>query len=50
MAKTPNRTIRIPDRIWNRAKHKSKRTGIPITRVISAALHRWAKDEPIGEE
>lgn len=45
MAKTPNRTVRSPDRIWNLARRKSKRIGTPLARVINAYLWEWTRDE-----
>jgi antitoxin component of RelBE/YafQ-DinJ toxin-antitoxin module len=43
MAKTPHRTIRIEDKLWNLAVAKAAAEGITISEVIRAALRRYLR-------
>lgn len=45
MAETPRRSIRSPDRIWDAARRKSDRTGIPISSAVNEFLWEWSRDE-----
>lgn len=42
--KTPQRTIRVPDELWQAVKEKAKRRGETVTDVIVAALKRYVRD------
>lgn len=42
--KTPQRTIRVPDDLWQAAKEKAKRRGETVTEVLVAALKRYVRD------
>jgi hypothetical protein len=39
--KTPTRTVRVPDDLWNEAKVKTAAEGTTITNVILAALRDY---------
>lgn len=41
--KTPMRSVRIPDDIWEAAKAKAAERGDSMTDVIRQALERYAK-------
>lgn len=41
--KTPQRTVRIPDDIWNAAKAKADEREENLSEVIRKALDRYAK-------
>jgi len=41
--RTPPRTVRIPDPIWNAAKARAEREGTTVTAIILRALTRYAK-------
>lgn len=41
---TPNRTVRIPDDIWEAAKEKAADEGETVTDVIIRALQRYVRD------
>lgn len=41
---TPNRTIRVPDEIWEPAVRKAHAEGKTITEVIVKALERFLRD------
>lgn len=41
--KTPPRSVRIPDAIWNAARERAEREGTTITAVILRALARYAR-------
>ena len=41
--KTPPRSVRIPDAIWNAAKARADTEGTTLTAVILRALTRYAK-------
>lgn len=42
--KTPNRTIRVPDEIWEAARRKAADRGETITDVIVRALKQYVRD------
>lgn len=42
--KTPRRSVRIPDEVWQAAKEKAKRRGETVTDVILRALKRYIRD------
>lgn len=39
--KTPTRTVRVPDALWDAAKTKTSEDGITITKVILDALEAY---------
>jgi hypothetical protein len=41
MAVTPNRSIRIPDALWKKAKAKAKLEHKTVTQVIIQLLYAW---------
>lgn len=41
---TPNRTVRIPDEVWEAAKEKAADRGETVTDVIIRALKRYVRD------
>jgi hypothetical protein len=41
---TPNRTIRVPDDLWQAAKRKAADRGETVTAVIIRALIRYVRD------
>ena len=41
---TPNRTVRIPDELWEAAKRKAAEDGVTVTDVIIRALTRYVRD------
>lgn len=41
--KTPQRTVRVPDEVWNAAKAKADERGDNLSEVIRKALERYAK-------
>lgn len=43
MTKTPPRSVRVPDPIWQAAIERAKAEGTTVTAVILAALTRYAK-------
>ncbi|HET7689584.1 MAG TPA: hypothetical protein VFK41_04340 [Nocardioidaceae bacterium] len=46
--KTPNRTIRVPDEVWEAARRVAADKGETITEVIVRALKRYVRDHPAG--
>lgn len=40
---TPNRTLRIPDGLWQRARRIAKVRGETITAVVIRALERYVR-------
>lgn len=44
MPATPNRTIRVPDEIWEPAVRKAADEGTTVTAVIIAALRAFLRD------
>ena len=40
--KTPQRTVRVPDEVWDAAKVKAKERGDNLSDVIRRALQRYA--------
>jgi len=42
---TPARSIRVPDKLWSRAKAKAKRNHTTISAVIVAALLSWVEKD-----
>lgn len=41
---TPNRTIRVPDELWEAAQRKAADRGETVTDVILRALRRYLRD------
>jgi hypothetical protein len=41
---TPNRTVRIPDELWDAVKRKAADRGETVTDVIIRALKRYLRD------
>ena len=41
MSNTPARSIRIPDKLWVKAKAKSKREHTTVSAIIVKALLDW---------
>jgi predicted DNA binding CopG/RHH family protein len=41
---TPNRTIRVPDELWEAVKEKAADRGETVTDVILRALKRYLRD------
>ncbi len=41
---TPNRTVRIPDELWEAVKKKASDRGETITDVVIRALKRYVRD------
>jgi predicted DNA binding CopG/RHH family protein len=44
MPATPNRTIRVPDELWEAVKRKASDRGETVTDVILRALRRYLRD------
>ena len=44
--KTPVRSLRVPDGVWDAAKERAQAEGRTITDVIVAALHRYVSAPP----
>lgn len=42
--KTPTRTVRISDEIWNKAMEVAKAKGVTVTSVIIAALETFIEE------
>jgi len=45
MAKTPTRTLRVPDALWNAAKLKAAEESTTLTAVLIFALEAYISDE-----
>ena len=43
MPPTPNRTMRIPDDVWNAAQATAREQGTNITAVLTQMLRRYVK-------
>lgn len=41
--RTPPRSVRIPDAVWNAARERAEREGTTVTAIILRALTRYAK-------
>ncbi|SFO14217.1 hypothetical protein SAMN04489713_104253 [Actinomadura madurae] len=41
--KTPNRTVRVPDEVWNEAKEKAEREGKNVSDVVNDCLRRYLR-------
>ncbi len=41
--KTPRRTVRVPDEVWQAAQAKAEERGETLSDVIRRALERYAK-------
>lgn len=41
--KTPHRTIRVPDELWDAAKQKADERGDNLSEVIRSGLERYVK-------
>ena len=50
MAKTPLRSVRVPDDIWHAAQERADAEGQTVTAVIVAALRRYASGRPKPSE
>lgn len=44
--KTPTRTFRCPDWLWNDAKKKAAAQGLTVTEILLAALLALVEEEP----
>lgn len=44
MPKTPKRSIRVPDQLWQEAKRKAADRGETLTDVIVRALRRYVRE------
>jgi hypothetical protein len=44
--KTPQRTVRIPDKTWDAAKATAERRGDNLSEVIRQSLERYVKRNP----
>lgn len=38
---TPNRTVRVPDDVWNEAKRKAAEEGKTVSDVVNECLRRY---------
>ncbi|GII84614.1 hypothetical protein Ssi03_26040 [Sphaerisporangium siamense] len=38
---TPNRTVRVPDEVWDEAKRKADEEGTNVTDVVNDCLRRY---------
>ncbi|HKY58331.1 MAG TPA: hypothetical protein VJL80_09860 [Aeromicrobium sp.] len=47
---TPNRTVRVPDEVWDAAKRVAADRGETITSVIIRALERYVRAHPLDED
>jgi len=47
---TPNRTIRVPDEVWDAAKRVAADRGETVTEVIIRALVRYVREHPDPQE
>ena len=43
--KTPQRTFRIPDDLWQAARRKAKQRGETVTAVVIRALKRYVQED-----
>lgn len=41
--KTPNRTVRIPDEVWQQAKEKAAAEGKTVSDVVNECLRRYLR-------
>lgn len=50
--KTPLRSFRIPDELWEAAKSKAAARGEDLSTVVRAALRRYVKrnDKPVEDD
>jgi hypothetical protein len=39
---TPIRTVRVPSKLWNRAKAKAKKDNTTVSEIINKALESYA--------
>ncbi|MEV0228626.1 hypothetical protein [Nonomuraea sp. NPDC050786] len=39
--KTPNKTVRVPDGLWNAAKAKAKEEGATVSDVVNTCLTKY---------
>ena len=44
--KTPHRSVRVPDEIWDEVRRKASDRGETITDVILRALKQYLRDPP----
>jgi hypothetical protein len=42
--KTPKRSVRVPDELWQAVREKAKRRGETVTDVVIRALKRYLRD------
>ena len=45
---TPNRTVRVPDELWDAAKRVAADRDETVTAVIIRALVRYVREHPTG--
>lgn len=41
--KTPNRTVRVPDEVWEEAKRKAAEEGKTVSDVVGDCLRRYLR-------
>lgn len=41
--KTPNRTVRVPDEVWEEAKRKAESEGRNVSDVVNECLRRYLR-------
>lgn len=44
---TPNRTVRVPDELWEAAGRVAEDRGESLAEVIRRALERYVRDHPL---
>ena len=42
--KTPQRSVRVPDEVWARAKEKAEAQGITVSEVVREKLEEWLRE------
>lgn len=42
--KTPQRSVRVPDRVWKKAKKKAAKRGQSLSEVVRQALEKYAEE------
>lgn len=47
MAEMPQRTIRIPDSIWDAAQRKADKCGTTVSEVVRKGLEQWVTRPPV---
>lgn len=44
MTETPRRFVRVPDRLWNRAKAKAEQQDTDMSKLIRSLLNDYVED------